>query len=34
MTEYTEEKWVDTYQKALMELEHAGVRGRIATEAF
>ena len=29
MTDFTEEKWVDIYQKALMELEHAGVRGRI-----
>jgi hypothetical protein len=29
MIDYTKEKWVDIYQKALMELEHAKMRGRI-----
>ena len=26
MVEYSEEKWVEIYQKALMELEHAKMR--------
>jgi hypothetical protein len=29
MVEYSEEKWVEIYQKALMELEHAKMRARI-----
>jgi hypothetical protein len=29
MVEYSDEKWVEIYQKALMELEHAKMRGRI-----
>ena len=29
MAEYSEEKWVDIYQKALTELGHARMRGRI-----
>jgi hypothetical protein len=29
MVEYGDEKWVEVYQKALMELEHAKMRGRI-----
>ena len=29
MAEYRDEKWTDIYQKALVELEHAHMRGRI-----
>jgi hypothetical protein len=29
MAEYSEEKWVEIYEKALMELGHAKMRGRI-----
>jgi hypothetical protein len=29
MAQHSEEKWVDIYEKALMELEHAKMRGRI-----
>jgi hypothetical protein len=29
MTEYGEEKWIEVYQKALVELEHAKMRGCI-----
>ena len=29
MAEYSDEKWIETYQQALMELEHAKMRGRI-----
>jgi hypothetical protein len=34
MTEYGEEKWVHIYEKALMELEHAKMRGRIGDARF
>ena len=29
MAEYSAEKWIETYQQALIELEHAKMRGRI-----
>jgi hypothetical protein len=29
MAEYRDEKWVEIYEKALIELEHAKMRGRI-----
>ena len=29
MADYSGEKWIDIYQKALLELEHARMRGRI-----
>jgi hypothetical protein len=30
MSDYSGEKWLEIYQKALVELEHAKMRGRIA----
>jgi hypothetical protein len=30
MSDYDQEKWVDVYKTALMELEHAAMTGRIS----